>query len=101
MASNQYDIGDVVRLSNIFRDTVPQDSDPNTIVVTLLKPGATSTTYSYAGATVTRDSLGHFHVDVDTTGFTPGRYVHRWVTTGTPKTASEGEFYIKPVGVTI
>jgi hypothetical protein len=93
MARTTYDIGDVARIAAAYT----QNSvavDPTTVSLTVEDPAGTQTTYTYAGATVTRDSAGNYHVDVAVA--TAGRYRYRWVSTGTGASAAEGFFLVRP-----
>lgn len=82
-----YDVGDVVRLSANFQQS-SADMDPTTVALTVVAPDATSVTYTYAGATITKDSVGDYHVDVSLTA--AGKWKYRWVSTGTGAAAEEG-----------
>lgn len=93
-----YDIGDVVRLVNVFRrgDT-GAEVDPGAVTLTVKVPAGTSTTYTYP-ATITKDSTGHYHVDLapDATG----TYRYRWASTVSAVGAEEGWFQVRPRKVT-
>ncbi len=91
MAST-YDIGDYVRISSTFTQggTV---LDPTTVTLVLRAPDATSTTYTYAGATIIRESQGVYHVDVSVTA--AGTYRYRWTTTGTGASSEEGWYQVR------
>lgn len=86
-----YDIGDTVRVYGTFKvgtftvtAGVPSVTyalaDPTTVTLTVWTPAGVSTSYTYAGGTVTRDSLGVFYRDVPVAE--AGRYVLRWTGTG-------------------
>lgn len=92
MAIHTYDIGDVVRISSTFTQNAVA-IDPSTVSLTVKDPAATSTTYTYAGATVTKDSVGNYHVDVAPT--LTGTYKYRWVSTGTGQAAEENSFQVR------
>lgn len=90
MAST-YDIGDVVRLSAGFVQTTA--IDPGTVALTVQAPDATSTTYTFALSTVTKDSTGNYHVDITPTQ--TGTYRYRWVSTGNGAAAEEKWFQVR------
>lgn len=63
MAST-YDRGDTVRLSATFRDDAGAFSDPTTVVLKVKKPDGTTSTFTYALAQITKDSVGNYHKDI-------------------------------------
>lgn len=70
---------ELVTLSNTFEvDGVP--TDPTTVTLTVVDPAGTSTTYTYAGATITRTSAGLYAKDVACT--LTGRWQAVWTGTG-------------------
>ena len=68
--------------------------DPGTVALALELPDGTVTTYTYAGGTVTKDSVGNYSKDVSVT--TPGTYQYRWTSTGTGQGSEEGWFQVRP-----
>jgi hypothetical protein len=58
-----YVVGAVVRISDHITEA-GVDTDPTTETIRVTKPSGAQTTYTYAGTTVTKDSPGHYHVDV-------------------------------------
>lgn len=90
--ANTYDIGDYVRISSTFRQNAAL-IDPSTVSVTVKAPDGTSVTYSYAGSTVTKDSLGIYYVDVAPS--LVGTYRYRWQSTGTGAGAEESWFQVR------
>jgi len=91
MAST-YDIGDVTHIFATFTTTV--DVDPGTVALVLELPDRTVTTYTYAGGTVTKDSVGHYSKDVALT--VAGTHQYRWTSTGTGAGSAEGWFQVRP-----
>jgi hypothetical protein len=87
-----YDVGDVTRLSITFTQGGAA-IDPSTVSLTVQQPDGTQTTYTYTGATITRDSLGNYHVDVSLT--LVGTHRYRWVSTGTGAAAEEGSIAVR------
>ncbi len=93
MTVNTYQRGDLVRISGEFRDLLGVLIDPSTVTLKVEKPAGTITTYTYP-ATVIRDALGKYHVDVNIDATKGWRY--RWETTGTGQAAEEGQFIVEP-----
>lgn len=91
---NAYQVGDQVRLTATFANSVGTATDPTTItcLVKLRYYTATATTYTYAGATVVKDGTGIYHVDVIPT--TEGIWDYRWIATGTVIAAEESAFNV-------
>jgi hypothetical protein len=87
-----YDVGDYVRCSAAFTQAAVA-VDPTTVLLKVLAPDGTSTTYTYALATITKDSAGNYHVDVPVT--MEGRYQYRWTSTGTGAASEEGFLYVR------
>lgn len=90
--ANSYDVGDVARISANFQQA-SVDVDPTTVSLTVVAPDATSTTYTYAGATVTKASVGDYYVDVALSA--AGKWKYRWVSTGTGASAAEGYLMVR------
>ncbi len=88
---NTYVPNNLVRLSCAF--TVgPTATDPTTVSLTVKDPLGARTTYTYAGATITKDSTGNYHRDF--IAVAPGPWNYAWDGTGACEAASEGEFRI-------
>jgi hypothetical protein len=66
--------------------------DPTTIVLQVIDPTGTQTSFSYPGQ-ITRNSVGNYSFNYSTT-LAFGDYSWRWVATGTGQGASEGIFAI-------
>lgn len=92
---NSYDVGDYVRISNAFTTLVTGAAiDPTTVSLVVRAPDGTSTTYTYAGATVTKDSTGSYHADIPAT--MAGLWRYRWTSTGTGAASEESVFEVIP-----
>ena len=52
--ANAYDIGDLVRVSVVFKDSSGVDADPTAVTLTIRKPDLTTSTPA-----TTKDSVGH------------------------------------------
>jgi hypothetical protein len=93
MATNTYDVGDLVRCSAIFDDVVGTDLDPTAVSVKVKTPSNAITTYVYgAGADVVKDAVGTYHIDVSITE--AGMWWFRWISTGTGQSAGERAFWV-------
>lgn len=92
MAIHTYDIGDVVKIFSNFKQN-GLDMDPSTITLKVVRPDATSQSYTYAGGTVVKDSTGNYHVDVAPA--ISGTYKYRWSSSGTGAAAEEGTFQVR------
>ena len=91
---SNFHIGDGIRLSVVFTVCATgADADPTTVTLIVEDPSGTQTTYTWAGATVTRDSEGHFHTDIEVD--TAGAWHYRWVGTGAVIAAVEGSLYVQ------
>lgn len=82
-----YDKGQLVRVSVTFQDTTGAYVDPTTVVLTVIDPAGTTTTPS-----VTKDSLGHYHADVNAN--LSGTWKYRFTGTGTNQGADEDYFTV-------
>ena len=92
MAVNQYDVGDLVRVSVVFRsigDNVPTDPTGVTMKYRLGTGSATTLVYG-TDAGLVKDSTGGYHVDVDVDG--DGTWYYRFAGTGAIQAAVEGSF---------
>jgi hypothetical protein len=89
-------VSELARLSNTFTvDGVA--TDPTTVTLTVTDPTGSSTSYSWGGGTVTRDSAGAFHKDV--TCSVAGEWAYQWVGTGTATDTAVGSFTVQEVAV--
>ena len=92
---NDYNVGDQVRLTATFTDSVGAVADPTTVTCLVRRryqyPTVTTTTYTYP-ATVTKSGTGVYYVDV--TPDTEGIWDYRWVATGTVIAAEESAFNV-------
>lgn len=91
-----YDIGDTIRTSASFTVNGVA-TDPTTVTATVRSPSGTSTAYTWAGATVTRNSAGNFQLDFVVTE--AGRWFVRWVGTGAAAATREELYDVIPSGV--
>lgn len=85
----RYPIGQPVRLSTTVKDLTGTLVDAGAITLTLTKPDATTQAYAFP----VHDSLGAYHQDIPAADMTTiGRYLFKWVTTGTGAGAVFGEY---------
>lgn len=68
-------------------------TDPTSITLIVRDPAGTSNTYTYAGATITKDSTGIYSKNVAFDS--EGTWRWRWVGTGTVVASAEGEVVIE------
>lgn len=91
---NTYDIADLVTVTVAFTQEDGTFVDPATVICRVRVPDGTVHVYTYLTDTeLIRDSLGHFHVDINATA--AGAYYYRWEGTGA-QAAGEQKFYVRP-----
>lgn len=90
---NQYDVGDLVRVTGIFKDAAGVAFDPTTVAFKFKKPDRTITTYIYGtDAQLVKVATGNYRVDIDAS--VKGKYQYRWYSTGNGQAAEESEFEV-------
>lgn len=95
---NSYDLGDLVRISGVFKDAAGEAIDPTSVSFRLRDPAGTVTTYVYGvAAELVKDSTGNYHIDVGASA--SGTWRYRWQSTGTGQAAEEGAFVVEPSGL--
>ena len=84
-----------VRIPVNYTDAGGDDTDPDTVTFKLYSPSGQITTYVYnTDVEINRSSAGDYFVDVVPTE--AGRWMYRWVSTGTFKaSAVEGTFVVQ------
>jgi len=70
-------------------------TDPSTVTLQVENPAGTVTSYTYAGATVSKNSTGVFYKDLALD--TAGDWTYRWVGTGAVAVAGEDSFNVAVV----
>lgn len=82
--TDQYAVGQPIRLSTVVEDINGTATDPTTLTLSWQLAGsATVTTKTWPSpADLTKDSTGHFHYDLPST-LAAGHYRYKWVSTGT------------------
>lgn len=88
-----YDKGDHARLSADYTNISGVPTDPTTVYVTVRKPGGTTTTYTYGGGQVLKDSTGRYRCDVSLDE--SGVWQYKWFGTGALVVAEEGQFTVR------
>jgi hypothetical protein len=89
-----YEIGQLVRLTARFTNAADRAIDPDTVSCTVTTPSGSSSTSTYAGGAVKKDSVGHYHLDVSANA--DGDWRFRWFSTGSGQAASHGTFIVAP-----
>lgn len=88
-----YAEGKLVRLTGTFSNSAGTAIDPDVVKVVVQDPAGTTTTYVYGtDAEVVKDSVGTYHIDVDTTD-SAGIWYYRWYSTGTGQTATTDDYF--------
>lgn len=83
----EHDVGDLARLSVVFKDADGAPTNPTTVTLKVRRAGVT-TTYTDA----VNDSAGSYHRDVSVDA--AGLWVYRWIGTGAVQAAEEGRFFV-------
>lgn len=95
---NEYDIGDVVRLTGAFSQSSVA-VDPTAVSMIVRRPDGIKTTYVYGtDLALVKSATGTYYLD-----YTPvmaGQHWYRWVTTGTGASAGEERFVVSPANTT-
>jgi hypothetical protein len=81
-----WDVGDVAVVRGSFYDTAGTLTDPTTITLKARDPSGNIATYTYAEATVTKDSTGVYSKNV--TLDEAGKWTFGWTATGTVATSA-------------
>lgn len=89
---NTYEFGAAPTLRVDFK--VGSDlTDPTTVTLKVKSPSGAVSTYTLAGGTVARDSLGKFSKQV--TADAAGTWSYRWIGTGACEAVVERQFKVK------
>ncbi len=92
MTTSVYDPAQGVKLSAAFT-LGGVATDPSTVSLTYRAPDGTETVLTYAGATITKDSTGNYHVVL--TPAEAGSYPYLWEGTGTDQATISGSFFVR------
>lgn len=95
MTINTHDVGEVVRVTGLFKDINEVLADPTAVFFSYIDPSGNTTNLQYlVNVALVKDSTGTYHVDIEVDE--AGDYHYRWVSTGTGKGAEIGQFMVKP-----
>lgn len=92
--ANQYDIGDVVRISAAFKNMAKVLVDPTTITLEIKNPSGTIITWVYdVDPEVIRTGAGVYYADylIEKSGI----HYFKWFGTGDVTAAEEWQFFVK------
>jgi hypothetical protein len=92
-----YPVGSRPTVSFQFNDETGAFVDPGDVTVQLERPDGHLTTLTYSGNQVTKDDVGRYHIDFDSTGY-PGLWVARAYTPVGSGQAATPDQYIRIVG---
>ena len=90
---NNYEIGNVVTFTAVFKTASGTLVDPTAVYFAVKPDDGSTTIYTYGvGATIVRDSAGTYHIDLSATS--AGGYWVRAYSTGTGQAAKETEIRV-------
>ena len=93
--SDEYDIGDVTRLSVSFTDLSNVTVDPSSVMLKIREPNAVILQQSYpTNDTIIKDSVGNYHMDYLISK--DGLHNYKWVGSGTVNASEKDSFFVKP-----
>ena len=92
--AERFVVGDTVTLTNTFKVSGTA-TDPTAISLVITDPAGTATTYTYAGNTITKSSVGVYTKSV--TVSTAGRWAFKWTGTGTAADVESDVFDVAPL----
>jgi hypothetical protein len=101
MAIRSYSVGSRVRLGNhssntdtaAFTTVGGVATDPTAVTLVAEKPDQTSTTYTYAGLTLSKETTGRYYVDV--TLDQAGLWTYRMAGTGAVVATMEHQLHVR------
>ena len=92
---NTYDTGDQIRLSLVVANSSGTAIDPTALSLTIKGATTAATTYTYALAQITKDSVGNYHMDYTIPLHAGGMYYYKWTATGTAVGMAQGSFGVR------
>ena len=96
---NQYEVGDTIVISAVFRDTANNYVDPSGVVYRILSPAGWSAVYTFGtDATVVRVSQGQYYCTAlipSASATSYGRWTYHVAGTGVLKQASQGAWTVQ------
>lgn len=87
-----YTQGTLLRLTGTFKNLGGALADPTAITLKVQKPDGTSTSYTYAGAQVVKQSTGVYYYDVDLNQ--AGTWYYRYEGTSACQAAGQDSFSV-------
>lgn len=91
--ANEYDKGDLVRVTAVFTDSAGTAVDPDVVRFVVRNPRETETAYLYGtDAAVVKTAVGNYYVDVSADY--EGTWHYRYYSTGSGQAAGEGSFTV-------
>jgi hypothetical protein len=91
--ASRFTKGATVRVTGTFRNAAGALADPSTVTFKYRIGQGATTTRTYP-ATIIRDSMGVYHVDLAAS--TSGTWWYRWESTGDPQTSVEVAYFVTP-----
>jgi hypothetical protein len=95
MAVNTYDPGDQVRLAAAIVTSAGAAVDPTALTLIIKPATGTATTYTYAGAQITKDSTGNYHMDYTVPTGSGGVVYYKYTATGAAIGMEQGSFMVR------
>ena len=92
MAGQEYQQGQLLRVTFTFKTGGVTPVDPAVVKFEYKKPGAAAVTHTYP-TVIAKDATGVYHVDLDLD--TSGPWVYRAYSTGSGQAAEPGDFTVK------
>lgn len=86
-------VGDSVTLKATFTNTTGTVTDPTTVTLEVKDPSSNQDTYTYAGATVTKNSTGVYQKSI--TFDEAGWWTYEWEGTGTVAAVENNKILVK------
>jgi hypothetical protein len=97
---NVYPSGTVVRTqAQNFRGLDGVVADPTTVTLKYRRGSGTTTTVTYPAAPIVKDSIGNYHADLDSSGFTgPDQelWLAQWTGTGQVAVIGNDSWQVEP-----
>ena len=92
--ASKFDVGDVTRISVVFKNLAGTVVDPTVVKIRIKLPTNVELAYEYLiGAEVIKDSTGTYHMDYPIT--MDGMHYYKWTGTGAVYAAEESQFFVK------
>lgn len=93
MATNSYDLGDLVRVTTTFTTAAGVAVDPTAVLLAVKNPAGKTTTYTFGvGTEIVKSATGIYYMDVNANA--AGWWFYRWYSTGTGQAAAQNAFRV-------